>query len=490
MGALAGIAAVFHPVLGWGPVAEDFQFALKAARVRESPGELLQPLQLVWRPLAVLPFAAVSGSSWLPLRALQFGLGLTLGGLGFALLRRLVKLTAPVAALLTLLWLWAPLSTEVLCGETAFLGHLLYGCLALVALLSLADESRRSRWLLAAATSAALLCKEDAVVLPAVVFVAAWLVLGRPPRLAARTALWAAVPVVVFVPAYLAVTHLAYRGFFAVSGRELAAKVLATAGAFFHLLPPASSHFVAHLAAHPWQTALTALVLAALPLVLVRFRQREAGGWLLAAAFLLLPTLPSAGQAARWTFLPWLAFLAACAHPFTARAASWARGWLPRAAAGLAALLAATNCVVALGDVRDWGRFEALTRRLEGELGPLLEATRNGVPVVVWRDDDDGPLQRLVFTPRGSIKLYFPRPEDPYGIVSLEAMLGWHLRSEGLAVLRLSAPASGSLEFVHRDGGFHPLLPGERTRRPGSGSRPPVCLAPIASSAHPARAFP
>lgn len=39
LAALAGLATLYHPVLGWGPVAEDFQFALKRARARESPGE-------------------------------------------------------------------------------------------------------------------------------------------------------------------------------------------------------------------------------------------------------------------------------------------------------------------------------------------------------------------------------------------------------------------------------------------------------------------
>ncbi|MGQ9836262.1 MAG: hypothetical protein ACUVRQ_09890 [Thermoanaerobaculaceae bacterium] len=465
LAALAGLATLYHPVLGWGPVAEDFQFALKGARARESPGKLLHPLQLVWRPLAVLPFLLLRGPRWLPMRALHFGLGLGMACLGFVFFRRLVKASPPVAALLVLLWLTAPLSTEVLCGETAFVGHLLYGCASLVALLALAQEDQRWRWVVAAAASIALLSKEEAVVLPAVVFLTSRFVLHRSPRLALRDSIWAAVPVAVFIPTYFAITGLAYRSFYGVNGQELLAKMLVTAGSFFHLLPPTVSHFAAHLAFQPWRAALTALVVVIFLLLLLRSQQREAGGWLLVTVCLLLPTLPSAGQAARWTFLPWLTFIAACTAPFTSPTASWARSWLSRAAGGLAALLVATNSVLAVGDVGDWGRFEALTRRLEGELEPLLQALRNGVAVVVWREHDDGPLQELVFTSGGSITLFFPRPEDPYGIVSLEAMLGWRLHREGRAVLRVSAPAPGALEFVHRDGGFYPLPPGERSHR-------------------------
>lgn len=473
-------------------MAEDFQFALKGVRVSEDLGELLQPLQLVWRPLAVVPFAALAGPSWLPMRATQYVLGLALGLLGFLLLLRIVKVPAPAAALLVLLWLLAPLSSEVLCGETAFVGHLLYGCATLVALLALANDGPSSRWVPLAAVSVALLCKEDAVVLPLVLLFTAWLVLGRSLRQAVSAGALAAIPVALFVPVYVAVTHLAYRGFFEVSVAELAAKALATGGAFLHTLPSTGSHFVQHLTAHSWQTAMTALVLVALPVVLFRSRQRESIGWLLVTATLLLPTLPSPGQAGRWTFLPWLTFLAACARAFAARTATWARGWPVRAAIGLASVLVVTNSVVVLGDVRDWGRFEGLTRRLEGELEPLLAAARAGVPMAVFRDNDSGPLNELLFSPAGAIKLYFPRPEDPYGIVSLEAMLGWHLHREGLAVLRVREPVPGSALLSHRDGGFFPVasVRGIGAYGPGGTPRSPVCLVPIPWREHRARVFP
>lgn len=488
---LVGLSIVYHPVLGWGPVAEDFQFALKGAKVSADPSEILQPLQLVWRPLAVLPFALLAGPSWLPMRATQCALGLVLATLGFVLMRRVVRVPAPAAALLILLWLLAPLSSEVLCGETAFIGHLLYGCATLTALLALASDSPRSRWVQVAAVCVALLSKEDAVVLPLVLFLAAWLVVGRPLRAATFSGMLAAAPVALYLPAYAAITRLGYRGFFEFSITEVIAKTLVTGGSFLHVLPPTGSRFVAHLTARPWQAALTVLMLVALPLILMRSRQREALGWLLITAVLLLPTLPSAGQAARWTFLPWLAFLAACGHAF-AKHAFRERRWPARVAIGLASVLIVTNSVVTLGDVRDWGRFEDLTRRLEGELELLKQATHAGIPIVVWRDEDSAPLTELLFNPAGGIKLYFPRPEDPYGIVSLEAMLGWHLHREGLAVLRVPEPAPGSLVLSHRDGGFLPLHSPSRigaNRRDGT-PRPPICLVPIDWRDHPARTFP
>jgi hypothetical protein len=93
--------------------------------------------------------------------------------------------------------------------------------------------------------------------------------------------------------------------------------------------------------------------------------------------------------------------------------------------------------------------------------------------------DDGGPLRRLLESPRGQLKLYFPRPDDPYGAVSLSALLSWQTYREGFVLERVTTlpPGRTAAAFVHQTGAF---LPREVPAGPvlGGGSRPAVMLVP------------
>jgi hypothetical protein len=142
-------------------------------------------------------------------------------------------------------------------------------------------------------------------------------------------------------------------------------------------------------------------------------------------------------------------------------------------------MLLAGDALRVRADCADWARFATIARALETEATPLLRHARAGGALVVVRGDDGGPLRRLLESPRGQLKLYFPRPDDPYGAVSLSALLSWKTYREGFVLERVDTlpPGRTAMSFVHETGGFVP-------REMPSGSSPvgrprrPVILVP------------
>ncbi len=499
--ALLGLLAVYGPVLRIGPVAEDFQIALKGIKILSDPGELLRPFQLVWRPLAYLPFTAlfaVFGSTWAWYRAVQIALACALAVAGWTVLRRIAGFGPWLAAGLAGLWLLSPLSDEVVCGETSLLGHELFGVAVLAALtLRQGPRIRGGGVLLIGAVTAALLAKEEAVVLPAVFLVQDLALGGVPWRRAVRSALGWSGLVAAQLLTYGAITHFAYRGFYAAAPVTMIAKALLTSASFFHLIAPVPWRFGEALGRHALAAMGGGALLVAMTVWLAVRRERRGLFFLAVAAFLLAPTLPSDGQSGRWTFLPWLFFLAAVA----AAAAELRRVLrLPRLLDGAFCVLAAAifvgDTAAVRGDVADWERFAGLTGRLEREAMPLLTAGRRGDTVVALRGRDGGPLRELLLSPAGDTKFYFPRPDDPYGVVSLSALLSWHAFREGFVLERVETlPREGAaVAFVHDDGGFRRLavVPRVEVRHPDHPGRgvPGVILRPRAWASFRPVAFP
>jgi hypothetical protein len=145
----------------------------------------------------------------------------------------------------------------------------------------------------------------------------------------------------------------------------------------------------------------------------------------------------------------------------------------------LGVVLLAGDAVRVRADCIDWARFAAIARTVEAEAAPLVQRAREGSALVVFRGDDGGPLRRLLESPRGQLKLYFPRPDDPYGAVSLSALLSWRTYREGFVLERVTTLPTGQAVtgFIH-DVGF--FLPRGMPLGPmiGGGMRPPVILIP------------
>jgi hypothetical protein len=498
---LLAVGAVYLPVVRIGPVAEDWQIVLKAARIAETPAELVHPFQGVWRPAAwavFVPFASPQGVAWEWARALQLALGLAAAALGGVLARAIAGVPWPAALLVAALWATSPLASELFLGETALIGH---GILAVSALaLVLAWHAGRPLAAAAAAVVAAA-AGEQWVVLPVLVGFGEVVLLRRPPGRALRSFLRWVPGLIVWAAAYGVVTHFAYRAVYRLDAAAASLKALGTAGAFFRLLPPAAlapggmpREYLAGAAAG------AALLAGVVAWALLR-RRRECLFLLAASVLFLAPTAGALGQASRWTALPYLFFLAACAPLLVElwrlpTRGGMVRGTLRGALAVLAVVLLAVDTVTARADAADWREFAGLGRRAAEEAAPLVAAARAGTTLVVLRGADGAPLTRLLGSPRGQPKLYFPRPDDPYGAVSLQAVLSWELRPHGLAVERVRRPAAGApvAAFVHDEGGFRELasVPAVTVRHPagpiqGVGG---VVLAPVAWSTFAPRAFP
>jgi hypothetical protein len=472
---LAAIVVVYAPVLRFGLVAEDFQFALKGAKIAEHPLELFWPFQLVWRPgvyalFAVLAWAAGPLAIWY--RVAQLAAGLALTASGWLFLRRAGRLGPWVAAATVLVWLLSPLANEPLCGEASFVGHLAFGASTLLALwLHAGAPSRVRRTGVALTVLVAAACNEEWVVVPSMLVVQNLALHGRTLRQALWDARWWVAAVGAYLAAYAAITHFAYAGIYRLGVAPAAAKVVATLMSFMQLSAPATGSFEAVVGNEPWQAGAAVLVFGAMVVFAVRRRLRRPLLLFACSALAALPTLTIGSQTARWTFLPWFFFLGGVVVWLRESAAAVWQMWPLRVCgAALLLLLAGAGGVTTRRDVADWGRFARLTATLENQLRPLLVEGAKGRWLEVLRSDDSRSWKNLVSTPEGQAKQYFPRPDDPYGIVSLSALLSWQSYRNGWVLEREESLPAGApaVAFVHVEGGFRRLaaVPRLQVRHP------------------------
>jgi hypothetical protein len=283
-----------------------------------------------------------------------------------------------------------------------------------------------------------------------------------------------------YLATYWALVRFQAGWFYGQGPSGVVAKAVATTAAFFHILPPVPWEFGALLADNPAKALLAVALMLALVAFTVARGERRALFCVAASALTVLPTLPGSGQAGRYLLLPWFFFLAACALALreVGRAVRMSRQ-LDAAFVVLGVVLLAGDAVRVRADCTDWARFAAIARALETEAAPLVQHARAGGAVVAVRGDDGGPLRRLLESPRGQLKLYFPRPDDPYGAVSLSALLSWQTYREGFVLERVETlpPGRSAVGFVHETGAF---LPREFSTgsSPGGGPRLPVILVP------------
>jgi len=269
------------------------------------------------------------------------------------------------------------------------------------------------------------------------------------------------VPWVLAVAAYLgaygAICGFAYGDVYSADMREALAKAVTTVAVFFHLATPSPWQFADIVRDSPLAIAGGMGLLGSLIVLVAVRRWRVAWFCLASAAAAMLPTALSSGQAARWTLLPWFFFLAAVGVVVRETIAPhrWRLLGTVVAACVFVSVLA-RDVVLARGDVADWTRLGALTGRLDAEVQPLLTAGRRGDVLVVLRGDDGGPWRDLVTSPHGQTKFYFPRRDDPYGVVSLSALLSWRSFAEGWVMERVPRIPTGAnaVALIHEQGGF------------------------------------
>lgn len=498
---LLAVLALYAPVLRIGLVAEDFQFALKGAKIAEHPLEVMQPFQLVWRPavyvlFAVLAWAVGPVAVWY--RAAQLAAGLALAAVGWAFLRRVAGLGPWLAAASVVAWLASPLASEPLCGEASFVGHLLFAGSVLLALWL--HAGRPSRWRAAGVGLAMLVaaaCKEEWIVVPIMVVAEDLALHGRPLREAVRGARWWLAAAGGYLAVYGVITHFRYAGFYQPSLGGAAAKSLYTLVSFLQLAGPLPGGFPQALADAPLRAAAALFLLGAMVAVAV---VRRLSRPLLLFGFSALsatPTLLGAAQAARWTLLPWFFFLAgAIVWLRESKPALWRRRPLRAGGGLLLLLLAANGAATTRGDLADWAGIGRLTAALSTEAEPLLPEGARGRCLVVLRGDDSERWVELVSDPAGQPKAFFPRPNDPYGIVSLSALLSWRTYRRGWVLERVETLPKGSpaVAFVHVEGGFRRLaeVPAFEVRYPTHPQRgaPGVILMPRPWAGFAPREFP
>jgi hypothetical protein len=494
------VLVAYSPLLRMPQVGEDVQWALRGATVLRSPSLALRPFHLHFRPLVDAFFAAgvaAFDSRWAGYRAAQLVAAALLALTGWALARRLLGGSAWLAAGLVPLWLVCPLVADVFCATSQVQQMLLGAAVLGVLAVRVEAASRLRRVTIALLALAAAATKEEWVVLPVLVLLQDAVWLGVPWRRALRRAAPWAAALAAYVAAYGVITGFQARGFFEVAPAVVAAKVVATLASLWHLAGPVPIGFDAWIAAAPGAAVVGVLLTAAVITALAAWRSRPGLFAAGAAVALALPTAVSAVQAGRYLLLPWLfALLAATA----AGAEAWRRGRL-RAAVALAGVALVVGALArdvptVWRDIADWERYGRLQAAVAQESAPVAAALRAGRTVVVLRGDDGDPLAELAGTPAGVPKLYFPRPDDPYGAVSLQAVVSWELRREGLAAERVRRPAVGTpvAAFVHRAGAFVALpgVPAVPVRFPGDPppAAPGVVLAPVPWTAFAPAAFP
>lgn len=489
--ALAALGVLYGPVVCWGPAAEDLQWAYKGWVAARHPVAFLEPFHQHYRPVVLAFFSLAStlfSDHWWLYRLFSLGLGTMILAVAGKFLKDHGGLPAAASAAIGVLWLASPLSDEVF-FVTCELQQLLC-CLGVLLALWARRGDVISGWMWVGILLA-IGSKEEAVVLPLLLVLQDALVFQLTPvRIWHRTRLLGGA-VLAYLLLYLVTAQFEARWFY--QNPWLAFPNLATTWtAFWHLHAPVLTDYRQAFLSQ-WPKVAFAAVLTGLTVASGLARRRFVVFCFVGAGLALAPTLPANVQSPRYTFLGYFLFLtgvAVAARELALRAGRW-RFAVTVAFSLVALSVVANDALVVWGNREDWRQFQELSARLDHELQPVLACLREGKQVVLLRGEDYEPLLRLVRSPQGMPKLYFPRPDDPYGVVSVSALASWRLRVEGIAARRVIDTLSNRplVIFVHEVGGFVPLqpFPLEANRLFGYGM---VLLEPVRASAFNPQSFP
>lgn len=85
-------------------------------------------------------------------------------------------------------------------------------------------------------------------------------------------------------------------------------------------------------------------------------------------------------------------------------------------------LVVAAGVLTLRADLTDYGRVSAAHRQLLAEARSIAPELPLDRPILVLREEGASPLRDIALTPRGLPKIYFPRHEDPYGLIDAAAL--------------------------------------------------------------------
>lgn len=462
---VAAVVVVLRPALGMALIGDDYQWVQHARRALHHPALLLADLDTFYRPASTLTLVLdelVWGGRPFGFRLTNLLLHAACGVLLLAAGRRL-GLSLPAAVAVALLWALSPFALEPASQVAIRFEHLL-----LLAWLGMIAAWPRQAWGagrlagVAALSAGALLSKETWVVTPALVWALERAVRRCPPRVAVRSAL----PFAVAAGAYVATYFLVFPGDKGYYRADLAtlAKLPHQMAAFLHLEDLVPVRFPVS-----WRTAVAAAAIVGLARLALR---RPSPASLVGLVLLLVPSLPTLlvpYLPARHTSAPYGGFLLLVAGV----AGTWAPRGAPRdwrraavgATVAVIALVLAADVVTVRADLEDYGRVAAAHARLLGEARAAAGRFPVARPVVHVRAESENPLREIAASPRGSLKLLYPRHQDPYGLVDAAALFDFVLAPQGLEVRVLadddSRLAAAGAVLVHRAGGFEWVAAGE-----------------------------
>jgi hypothetical protein len=456
------VVALYRPVLGFELTGDDYQWLQLAHAAMHRPTLLFADIDTFYRPLSTWTLVA-DRALWGHDPAGYHLTNVLLHAAAAALLALAARrLALPWAAALAvgLLWGTSPFTTEpALSVAIRFENLLLLAWLALV----LAWPGRGRAWTrgrvaaVATLALAALLAKETWVVTPALVWLLERWVRGAAPGRALR----ATAPFAAAAALYTVVYFLAFPG-----GKS-----------YFHLGPSPLAKLPHQLAAFLWLeqlrpidlrlTVAGVLALLITAALLAAALRRGSAAAAVGAGLLVLPTLPTLFVPylpTRYTAIPLAGFLlvvGGALAPLFAHADRRLRTGARAGAAALAAVVLAAGALTVRADLADWARVSLAHRRVLDQARASADAVRSGAPVAVVRAEDNDPLREVALSVRGLPKLFFPRPDDPDGLVDAAALFEWALADEGTAVRRaaeLPPQATAGLVLVHGPRGFAPAV--------------------------------
>ena len=495
---LLAVLALFA-VLRLGLVAEDFQFALKGAKIAEHPLELLQPFQLVWRPAVYALFALVwaAGPVAVWYRAVQLAAGLALAAAGWGFLRRVAGLGPWLAAAAVVVWLASPLASEPLCGEASFVGHLLFAGSVLLALWIHAGEPSPLRRVgVALALLVAAACKEEWIVVPIMLLAEDLALRGRSLREMLRGALWWMGAAAGYLAAYDAITHFRYSGFYHPGVKSIAAKALYTLVSFLQLAEPlpggSGRRWRTRRCGRLWPSFCSARWSSSPRCGGCGDRSCSSSAWA------ERPPDPGRGRpggaldAAAVVLLP-RGCCRVVARERARAVAAVAVARVRRAAA------ARGRCARCRDDPRGSGRLgQGRSPDRCSEQRSPAPARRGGQGSLFGRAAPQrlGPLGGPGVKPRGAAEGLLSQTGRPLWIVSLSALLSWQTYRRGWVLERVQTLPEGAAAaaFVHITGGFRRLagVPPVEVRHPLHPQRgaPGVILMPRPWAGFAPREFP
>lgn len=469
-------------------VGDDYQWVQHSRRALHRPALLLADLDTFYRPASTLTLVVDQlvwgGRPW-GFRLTNLLLHASCGAL-LVLVGRRLGLSNLGAATVGFVWAASPFITES-ASQVAirFESLLLLAWLGIVAVWPREGWSAPRRYAVGALTAGAMLSKETWVVTPALAGALELVVRRCSLRVAARSTL----PFLAAVGVYLTSYFLAFpgdKGYFQPSLTTLA-KLPHQMAAFLYLEELVPLQFPVS-----WRTAVAITIVVGLGVLAIRWRSLAG---LVGLTLLLLPSLPTLlvpYLPTRHTAAPYAGFLLLTAGVVSS--------WLPRIlsrrrrraagafVAAVIALVLAAGVTTVRADLEDWGRVAAAHSRLVAEAREVAAQLPLNTPIVHWRAESEQPLREIAASPRGLLKLHYPRHQDPYGLIDIAALLDYVLPGKGIDVRVLEKGdtllAEEGVLLVHRAGGFecvptgrpaHELL--RRLRAEGHHARPLVAAS-------------